>query len=691
MLAPLSNAAVLHNRFTAALGVLAILALIAVMSHWVGQGNDPVTSEALLTLLSSFPLPLLWLLSAIGLGWPMRIWFARGSSHPIALQSALGIAAMLFLNAGLGAIGALTSPVVAWAIFALGLALLLFQQTLLREFPLSNLLPDWPAWSCAPAVAVLLIAACSAPGWLWSSEFGGYDALSYHLQLPKEWLANGRITPLDHNVYSFLPGYVEAAFLHLMSMRGNAMTALYDCQMLHALLTIAAAAMTGVFTSRFVGRTLGSLAGALYLATPWNIVVGSLAYNEMAVNLMLAAGLLIIFDGALTPAKRGLLIGLVSAAAIGAKLTSLGFVAASLGVLLLLRSPPRKWFLVLLFAAIAGVLGLLPYLLRNWSHGGNPLFPFATELFGSAHWSAERVNAWHRGHMPDADLAQRFLALWRQLFIYGFGANPKPGEPWLVQWSVLPWLGVIGGGVALMRSRFRAAASMTFIVLLVQIIFWLACTHLQSRFLLPTAVPLCVLSMLGVATLITRDAAPKSPAVSRNVMIALTFALLLLAIQPMRIYHAERNGSPALAIGTVSQQTGEAMSDADRREFANVYPAIAVNWMLPPTSRVLLVGESAPLYFDLDRITWSTVWDRSPMSLIVRDHPDDGEAVRATLREQGFTHVLFNPTMLRIWERDGWSDPALTARRLQEMFESAAEPIFDYPPPSEITIYALPE
>ena len=57
-------------------------------------------------------------------------------------------------------------------------------------------------WTAAPAVAVLLVAACSAPGWLWASEFGGYDALSYHLQLPKEWLHLKKITTLDHNVYS---------------------------------------------------------------------------------------------------------------------------------------------------------------------------------------------------------------------------------------------------------------------------------------------------------------------------------------------------------------------------------------------------------------------------------------------------------------------------------------------------------
>jgi len=50
-----------------------------------------------------------------------------------------------------------------------------------------------------PTIAIVILAACSAPGWLWATEFGGYDVLSYHLQLPREWYDAGRIVPLDHS------------------------------------------------------------------------------------------------------------------------------------------------------------------------------------------------------------------------------------------------------------------------------------------------------------------------------------------------------------------------------------------------------------------------------------------------------------------------------------------------------------
>ena len=175
-------------------------------------------------------------------------------------------------------------------------------------------------------------------------------------------------------------------------------------------------------------------------------------------------------------------------------------------------------------------------------------------------------------------------------------------------------------------------------------------------------------------------------------MIVLCIAAFVLSLAPIRTYLREGDNAPALAVGMAAQQTGDALTDAARRELGStIHPAIAVNWLLPPGSRVLFVGEAAPLYYRLDRITYNTVWDRSPLGLILRDHADDPEAVCQTLRSLGFTHVLVNPTMLDIWQRDGWNDPSITRRSVQEFLESAAEPIFDFPRPSEITIYALPQ
>lgn len=680
----------------AAAGVLVILVLLFIMSRWVGQSAAPNTLEAFITLATSLPFPLLWLGAAAGLGWPLRRWLARDAFSPAALQLALGVAMMLMLDAALGAMGLLTNQLIAWLVIVGGLLMFIAQLRRLRHISLEGVSPHWLAWTSAPSVAVLLIAAASAPGWLWTSEFGGYDALSYHLQLPKEWMALGRIQPLDHNVYSFLPGYVEAAYTHMMSLHGHAhaMDSLYDCQMLHVLLTLYVAVMIGLLVSQMIGirgRAFGAFAAALFLVTPWSVVVGSLAYNEMPVNLMLAAGLIAAMDDRISPSRRGVIIGIVSAAATGAKLTSIGFVAAPLGMVLLMRTSLRAWLPTMSLAAAAGAIGLLPYLIRNLAHDGNPVFPFATSWLGAAHWSAEQTLAWRRGHMPDATLMHRIVALWQQLFVYGYGPNPKPGEPWLPQWGALPWLGVLGGSLALIRKSLRPNVIVLLLVSLAQIAFWIAFTHLQSRFLLPASVPMCALAALGASAMGVRSSNLSMNGASRTARLTLGILALALSLLPVMIYQREGNGAPALAIGTVAMQTGAALDDAGRRELgATALPPVAVNWLLPVSSRVLMVGESAPLYYDLDRISYATVWDRGPLSQILHDLPDDPEQLRIALQSIGFTHVLMNPTMLDIWRRDGWSDPRLAPRNVQELLESAGEPVFDYSRPSQITIYALP-
>ena len=177
--------------------------LVGVAILWLAGRSGPdrpgASIDAVWALLTSVPWALGWLIAAIGLGWPLRRWLTGKHRDQLAIQVGLGVAAMLTLDAGLGALGVLQwgGSLGAWALVLAGMALVVEQ---LRRANHGVPRVPWLTWTAAPAVAVLLLAACWAPGRLWASEFGGYDALSYHLQLPKEWFVLGRITPLDHNV-----------------------------------------------------------------------------------------------------------------------------------------------------------------------------------------------------------------------------------------------------------------------------------------------------------------------------------------------------------------------------------------------------------------------------------------------------------------------------------------------------------
>ncbi len=659
-------------------GVAATLVLFAWLAGRTG-GLRPAADAragAAWVLLSSGPWPLGWLAAATGLGWPVRRMFLRRGGY--ALQFCLGVAAMMTADAGLGALGLLqpAGGLGAWALVLVGFALLLVQ--LRREGPPRFALP-WTAWAAAPAVAVLLAAACSAPGWLWSSEFGGYDALSYHLQLPKEWLALGAIRPLPHNVYSWLPGYAEAAYYHLAVLMGDGLGAVYACQLLHAGLTIASAVVTGLCASRLVGPSTAALCAAMFLGTPWAAVVGSLAYNEMAVALFLAGGLLLLDNDEISQRGRAIMIGLLAAAACGAKLTAAGFVAAPLAILLASTAPPRRWPTLLAAAAGAGALVLVPWLARKAAHCGNPVFPFATDLFGTAHWTHEQVVTWRLGHQPPGEPGARLGALWAQLFRYGIGPNRDPSEPWLPQWSLLPWLALAGlAGGAAFATGPRRWPSRLGLVLAVQVLFWLTMTHLKSRFMTASLVPMSLAAGLGLGAIQSRL---RWHALTPG----LAAAAFLWCCLPVAIFLRERGGAPAAMIDWADVRAGYGIDASLHRELAREIPAVYVNAM-PPETRTLLIGDAAPLYYR-GNFAYQTTWDRGPMSEAMRSTPDQPRWL-ATLRRQGFTHVLVEPHMLARWANEKWNDPLLTPDRVLGALEPNAR--LEQQFPGDVRLYRLP-
>jgi hypothetical protein len=643
-------------------GPLAVLALIVWLAGRTGPDQPHAAGRAVGVLLTAGPWAIGWLMAAVGFGWPLRRLLAPGGRHGSAIQIGLGVAVLLTLDAGLGALGLLQwgGSLGAWALLLAGVALVAEQaRRRLRRGGLSVWPQPWLIWTAAPAAAVLLLAACSAPGWLWASEFGGYDALSYHLQLPKEWLTLGRAQPLSHNVYSYLPGYVEGAYYHLAVLIGDGIASAYACQLVHVGLTLTTAWAVGRFAAQRGGPVVGAAAAVVVLGTPWVVVVGSLGYNEMGVALLMATGLLVIDQDPPLTWRRGAALGLLAAAACGSKLTAAGFVAVPLGLLLMTAVSRRHW-LGPIAAGVTGAICLSPFLLRNWAYAGNPVFPFATELLGLGHWTAEQADVWMRGHVAGTGFLERAGELWNQIIRYGLGPNPDPAEPWSPQWSLLPWLTAAGLLLGSTSSRLRGWSWRLAMVLAVQLSFWLLLTHIKSRFMLPAVVPAAGAVGIGLAAV-----ADRLRSVGKDrVFVAVTgVSLLAWCCLPAFIFAWERAGAAAAMIGGVNVLTGDSLTVDQRQVLAETLPAVYLNHLVGPESRTLLVGEARPLYYR-GRVTYQSTWDRGPLSDEMRRHPGDPQRWLSGLRDQGFTHLLINVEMLELWEGKGWNDPLLTADRV---------------------------
>ena len=635
------------------------------------------------TLLTSAPLALIWVAAALGYGWLLRLLLLQKAQGAFTLQVGLGIAALLTLDQVCGVLGVLQlgGSTGAWLIVLVGwfaLALQIRQHVVARKHVK---IPPWQCWLAAPSIALLLVASCSAPGVLWATEFGGFDALSYHLQLPKEWLALGSIQPLEHNVYSFLPGYVEGAYYHLAILNGDAIGAVYSCQLLHATFVILAAIALARVASRWCDSLAGSTAAVIFLGTPWIVVVGSLAYNEIAVLLMFITAVAGVYDDELLSARKGLTVGMLGAAACGAKLTSIGMVVAPLLVAILFHCPPRQWLRILIPMAIAGIVFLSPYFLRNYAYSGNPLFPFATGILGTGHWSQEQVSIWNHGHSADHAFSGRLIEFWNQYMRFGIGSDPTHGsEPWKPQWSILPWLGIAGIFVSIgMRSKHgRSTALATMLV--VQCLFWIALTHLKSRFLIPAVIPMSLAFSQGISALLARWQ-------SQVLNATLIVAAVLWSCQPAFIFKDEAGGSPAIALGAALVMSGDALPDQDRAELGRAtFPAVALNYLLPADARTLALGFAAPLYVRSNLI-YQTTWDRGPLSRLMRIYPDDPASWMRHLVEDGFTHLIVNESMLRRWQSAGWNDPLLTVERVQQLLQQHARRLHQFSDGS--AIYAI--
>ena len=646
--------------------VIALLALAAAVSITTMTSRDTGTAFGAFALefLRSAPLAGLWLLAAAGLGGPLAKCLLPEHPDRRWLALPLGIAALLVIDNVLGRVGLLDASAIAWAVLIIGAGLAIAALVRATQ-PRARMVSGWLTLPVVIPATVLLVAAATAPGWLWASEFGGYDALSYHLQLPREWIEQGRITGLEHNVYGFLPSYAESAFVHLAVLRGDAVAAAPAMQFLHAMITLATALVTARLAARHGGALAGTVAAALVLGTPWTVVVGSLAYDEMITALLLAAGLLVL-DMPSRGLRTGVAIGLLAGVAVGAKLTAAGFVLAPLLVLLVGSGENHGMARVRVAVVAAATAGstLLPWLIGNFVDSGSPTFPFLTGLFGTAHWSAEQAQRWIGGHGADLGALERIGAAWRQLFTYGFGSGP-PGEPWWPQWSVLPWLAVLGGAVAGATRATQSRAVRYGVVLAIQIIFWLAATHVKSRFMLPAVVPAALLVTLAVHAVVIRRADGAS-----HMWVVATIAAGVYAIAPLLLFARELDGNASAAIGAIPLFRGDTHAAAleEPREASvratildTAPPAYWIGHALDDTARVLLVGDATPFYLPLDRIEYVTVWDRGPVSAALDAAGDAPHAWIGELREQGYTHLLVDPVMLDLWSRAQWGDPRMTA------------------------------
>ena len=587
------------------LPILCTLALVPILL-WLGGATE--IASGLLRALPSVGLAWLWWLAARGFGH----WVLPGSSE---MGPVVGVVGLVFLDQCLGRLG-LMDLTSSWGLLAIGLL------GYRRVSPASL---GWPQveWTWILPLAVLGTAALVPPGWLWDTEFGGYDVLSYHLALPSDWWTLGRMGPLTTNAYSGLPGGAESAFLHLHALSGGThdVTGL-AAQMLCAILMVHTAILL---------RRKNAAAALVFLMTPWVMVTGSMAYSEAFVMLPACAMILHLreSDGAGKARCLGLLAGGIALA----KPSAVLLLALPLAVLFFAEPNRRKPKPALLSIGIALIVST-PWLLDNTLTVGSPFFPLLTGIFGLGHWTEIQSANWEAAHTGGSSL----VALWTEWLAYrSFGH-------W--QWSVTPWLVLVGLGMADKSERIKDSLAVA-----LGLAMFVLLTHAQSRFLVP---------MLPLFALIAARPLARLPQ-------GLVWVMLLV---PMATFLEQRQGQPTFAFGQATVLDGRTpIPDAPASPMAEVRS-------LPESAKVLGIGVADGWRFS--RVARHAVWDTGPFD----------ELAPTALFNDGWTHVLVDDTMLQVWDRSGWNLPNRSWNEVQSrLSEAGAVLLRDY---SGMSLWKLP-
>jgi len=473
-------AAVKSRAAAVAAGVLVFLTIFFALA-------GPSWELALYRIMQDGGCAVLWLLSAGGFGWIAWKMFRVRETNSLTVITcvALGLGIMSLGILGLGLSG-LMNQIWAVGILAAGDVIAIF-----AIYPRAK---KWNAgewfgeaanwgwlWIAPAAVAgVVLLGACFPPGILWGDEPNGYDVVEYHLQVPREWYEAGRISALHHNVFSYFPFNVEMHYLLAIYLHGGfwgPWAGMYLAQIMHA--AFCAAAVWAVYALAGGGRR-GIVAGALVAAAPWTGLLGAVAYNEGGTLLfgILAIGWAIRANSWREFAIAGLFAGFAA----GTKLSVAPLILAAVPTVVFITRP--KFWAGCCCYLLAAILVLSPWLIRNWTWTGNPVFPEAMSTLGQDHFSNVQAERWREAYWPDLKYRSpggRIRALWNEVLgdvRFGFVLFP------------------LTIAAAAMGFRNRAMVCLA-ILLIFQIVVWLAFTHVQSRFMV-IAIPIIALMVAQI-------------------------------------------------------------------------------------------------------------------------------------------------------------------------------------------------
>ena len=473
------------------------------------------------------------------------------------------------------------------------------------------------------------------------------DEIIYHLPVSQQFIQQGGIFPSYNNLFGNLPFLIHMLYLPCL-MAGSDVAA----KLFSLFLAITTAVSLYAFCGRFLTRYTGLLALFAFFAAGVVVEVAITTRIDVALAGMLFACTYAMINY-LTIRNRGWLwlSALFAGFSLGIKQTAAVWIFL-VGVLYLAETIRNRESIpkVLKSGVIYTLLALAiasPWYIKNavWFH--NPIYPFVTgevAEFGSsgvryfdaelerkldAHFEATRKAIPDVVARQEQELAQAAKArrVRHPLRLWEFFTRPTDylmAEPFQFPNYLFLLIPLI---IFLRPTRWVV----WLLVISLAFVFSVTATSWIARYLVPAYPALTVVAAFTLRNLASR--------LQRK----LSFARLLPAYALLAAF------ATVLAPSVVAIRDLESLQfvtgKISRYEFLTTFtyyrPLAFINTQLPQDARVMLIG--AQMNYGLDRPYYSdeswfaTKWRR----LLARN--DSLEDVNRELKQQGFTHILYNP------------------------------------------------
>ena len=573
-------------------------------------------------------------------------WRAASRGEHVLFAAVSGLLVVSYGSLLLAVMGIYRPWTVAVLIAALCLAGAPLARSSATERASDDPTPPGPISSTAPWLVVSAVAlgfaalAALAP----EKEF---DALWYHLNLPRLWLEAGRPVDLVEDYVSLYPLTWELLFGDGMALGGVA-----GAKLLHFACLPLLAWLAWHAARRYVSHASAPVAVALVVTTPTLLWQAGTAYVDLALALHAAAACFALARFGETDQRAW---GIVAALQFGiaAATKHLGVIVTIVALTIYVvsqirnrRHAGRSLRHALTLGLIAALIPM-PWYFRGWLASGNPVFPELFNVFGAFppdRWDAisELGLANFKAHFGMGRSPADLLALPWNLTVHGALFAGSVGPLFLIlvpglfltrRRSGLPWL---CAGVAAYLAVWASPIS-----------------SFQMRFLMPIVAPLALLAAAALERI--GAVAGRASRIGPKVLTAVVVLLAIINLPPfMQFHEADRVGwdgwlTHVERAAPVSVVFGrESATQYLGREVPS-YPAWQVaNQRLPRNARVLTFTGGDRLYARRRLLPYDATMARPALS------PFAGESHLAigALHSLGITHVLFDRRVLARMKAD---------------------------------------